>query len=71
MLCFFFLEGAIALASLLALAELVTWWAVVVLPASIAVMVKINDVIAGFNAQGMRKSPLPRGRGLIREGVRK
>jgi hypothetical protein len=46
-LCFCFFEGAIALAVLLALAELVTWWAVLILPATVAVMVKINDLVAG------------------------
>jgi hypothetical protein len=46
-LCFVFLEGAIALGSLLALAELVSWWGVLVLPVTVAVMVKLNDVIAG------------------------
>ncbi|WP_405430126.1 hypothetical protein [Micromonospora sp. NBC_00617] len=45
-LCFLFFEGAIALAVLLALAELVTWWAVVVLPVVVAAMVKINDMVA-------------------------
>ncbi|WP_331461020.1 hypothetical protein [Micromonospora tarapacensis] len=45
-LCFVFFEGAIALAALLALAELVSWWAVLVLPAAVAVMVKLNDVVA-------------------------
>ncbi|MER7460193.1 hypothetical protein [Micromonospora sp. NPDC126480] len=45
-LCFVFFEGAIALAALLALAELVTWWAVLVLPATVAVMVKLNDLVA-------------------------
>lgn len=47
LLCFAFFEGAIALAALLALAELAQWWVVLVLPASIAAMVKLNDVIAG------------------------
>ena len=46
-LCFVFLEGAVALGILLALAELVSWWGVLVLPATVAVMVKLNDVIAG------------------------
>ncbi|MDG4796129.1 hypothetical protein [Micromonospora sp. WMMD1082] len=45
-LCFIFFEGTIALAALLALAELVTWWAVLVLPAAVAVMVKLNDLVA-------------------------
>ncbi|MFC0506866.1 hypothetical protein [Micromonospora costi] len=45
-LCFLFFEGTVALAALLALAELVSWWAVVVLPAVVAVMVKLNDMVA-------------------------
>jgi hypothetical protein len=49
-LCFVFLEGAIALGILLALAELVSWWGVIVLPVTVAVMVKLNDVIAGSAA---------------------
>ena len=47
-LCFIFLEGAVALGILLALAELVSWWGVIVLPVTVAAMVKINDVIAGL-----------------------
>ncbi|GIM89074.1 hypothetical protein [Paractinoplanes toevensis] len=46
-LCFVFLEGAVALGILLALAELVSWWGVLVLPLTVAVMVKLNDTIAG------------------------
>ncbi|MFC0099102.1 hypothetical protein ACFFKH_16435 [Micromonospora marina] len=45
-LCFLFFEGAVALAVLLALAELVSWWAVLVLPVAVAAMVKLNDVVA-------------------------
>ncbi len=45
-LCFLFFEGAVALAVLLALAELVRWWAVLVLPAVVAAMVKLNDLVA-------------------------
>lgn len=45
-LCFLFFEGVVALAALLALAELVSWWAVLVLPAVVAVMVKLNDLVA-------------------------
>lgn len=46
-LCFLFFEGAVAFAVLLALAELVSWWAVAVLPLAVAVMVKLNDEVAG------------------------
>ncbi|MFI2712810.1 hypothetical protein ACH495_22070 [Micromonospora sp. NPDC018662] len=45
-LCFLFFEGAVALAVLLSLAELVSWWAVLVLPTAVAAMVKLNDVVA-------------------------
>ncbi len=38
-------ECMIALAVLLALAELVSWWAVLALPLSIAAMVKANDLV--------------------------
>jgi hypothetical protein len=50
-LCFIFLEGAVALGVLLALAELVSWWGVLVLPLTVALMVKLNDVIAGALSQ--------------------
>jgi hypothetical protein len=53
-LCFVFLEGAIALGILLALAELVSWWGVLVLPVTVAVMVKLNDVVAGALTRASR-----------------
>lgn len=56
-LCFVFFEGAIALGILLAFAELVSWWAVLLLPASVAVMVKINDVVAGAVARSAARMP--------------
>lgn len=57
-LCFVFLEGAVALGILLALAELVSWWGVVVLPISVAAMVKLNDVVAGaLTHQQLRVTP--------------
>ena len=56
-LCFMFLEGTIALGVLLALAELVSWWGVLVLPLTVAVMVKLNDVIAGAVGPQVVTSP--------------
>lgn len=56
-LCFIFLWGAIALGVLLAVAKLASWWAVLALPVAVAVMVKLNDVVAGATA---RKPPPPR-----------
>ncbi|GAA2896714.1 hypothetical protein Acy02nite_81150 [Actinoplanes cyaneus] len=54
LLCFVFLEGAFALGVLLALAELVSWWGVLLLPAAVAVMVKFNDLVAGWLAPPAR-----------------
>lgn len=51
LLCFVFLEGAVVLGILLALAELVSWWGVVVLPVAVALMVKFNDLVAGTFVQ--------------------
>ena len=45
--CFLLFEGTIALGLLLALAELVDWPVVVLLPVGVAVMVKLNDLVAG------------------------
>jgi hypothetical protein len=56
-LCFVFFEGAVALGILLALAELVSWWGVLVLPATVAVMVKLNDVVAGSLARAAAPGP--------------
>jgi hypothetical protein len=45
-LCFLFFEGAVAFSVLLSLAELVSWWSVLVFPAVVAGLVKINDIVA-------------------------
>src|SRR5918997_6879273 len=44
---FLLLECTVAVAILLALAELVSWWAVPLLPVLVAVMVKVNDMVGG------------------------
>jgi hypothetical protein len=44
---FVFFEGSVMLAVLLSLAEIVAWWSVLVIPATVGVMVKLNDVVAG------------------------
>lgn len=44
---FLLFECMIAAGVLLALAELVSWWAVPVLPAVVAIMVKVNDMAIG------------------------
>ncbi|GAA0548588.1 hypothetical protein GCM10010172_33050 [Paractinoplanes ferrugineus] len=63
-LCFVFLEGAIALGILLALAELVSWWGVLVLPTIVALMVKLNDVIAGALSRPSSPAAFPRAQPL-------
>jgi hypothetical protein len=40
-------EGSIGIAVLLALAEIISWWGVFAIPASVALMVKLNDIVAG------------------------
>lgn len=45
--CFVLFEGALTLGTLLALAELASWWTVIALPVAVAVMVKLNDTVAG------------------------
>lgn len=66
LLCFAFFEGAIALAALLALAELAQWWVVLVLPLSVAAMVKLNDVIAGAVIRAGRSTRAPKALGRAR-----
>jgi hypothetical protein len=49
-LCFLYFEGSIVLGVLLVLAELARWPVLVALPATIATMVKVNDLVAGVLA---------------------
>jgi hypothetical protein len=64
-LCFVFLEGAVALGILLALAELVSWWGVLVLPLTVAAMVKLNDLVAGVLARPAPQPLRPGGAGTV------
>jgi hypothetical protein len=57
LLCFVFFEAMVALGVLLALAELTNWWSVVVLPVSVAAMVKINDAVAAAVARSANRAP--------------
>ena len=66
--CFLLLEGTIALGLLLALAELVDWPVVVLLPAGVAVMVKVNDLLAGSALPRLvrgRPAPVARGTAVV------
>ncbi|WP_347404675.1 hypothetical protein [Solwaraspora sp. WMMD1047] len=57
LLCFAFFEGTLILAFLLALAELISWWGLLILPASVAVMVKVNDLVAAAVARSAARVP--------------
>jgi hypothetical protein len=49
-------EGSIAAPILLALAEILDWWSVLVIPVVVAAVVKFNDVVLGL----ARTPPPPR-----------
>lgn len=57
MLCFLLLEGAALVGLVLALAELVDWWAILVLPILVAIMVKANDLVAAVVVRSAAKVP--------------
>jgi hypothetical protein len=54
---FLLFEGSIGLSVLLALAEIVNWWGLVAIPVAVAVMVKLNDVVAGSLGRPLAVSP--------------
>ena len=64
--CFFLFEGMVALAVLLSLAELVNWWSVVVLPAVVAGLVKINDSVASVYGRSSAFRRANQARGIAR-----
>jgi hypothetical protein len=51
LMCFLLFEGVVGLAILLSLAELVNWLSVLVLPAIVAGLVKVNDIVAAAFAR--------------------
>lgn len=55
--CFLLFEAVLAFGALLALAELVPWWGALALPAVVAVMVKLNDLIAGSVSRSYGHGP--------------
>jgi hypothetical protein len=66
--CFLLFEGTIVLGLLLALSELVDWQVVVLLPAGVAVMVKLNDLLAGTALHRLvrgRPGPVARGTAVV------
>jgi hypothetical protein len=58
-------EGSIGVAVLLALAEFVSWWGVLAIPASVALMVKLNDIVAGAAIRPLVFAATPRLAGVV------
>ncbi|NUS72511.1 MAG: hypothetical protein HOQ05_03805 [Corynebacteriales bacterium] len=56
LMCFLYLEGSIGTALVLALTAWVSWWALLVLPVTVAAMVKLNDYVAGVMNQAKKKA---------------
>ncbi|GIJ49725.1 hypothetical protein Val02_66110 [Virgisporangium aliadipatigenens] len=56
---FLFVECAIAAGILLALAELVSWWAVPLLPVLVAAVVKVNDMVGGVGGMASSRQSAP------------
>ena len=65
---FLLFEGSIALGALLALAEITNWWGVVAVPAAVAAMVKLHDVVAGALVRPLALAQL-RAPGVLRSRV--
>jgi hypothetical protein len=57
LLCFIFFEGTLIFGFLLALAELISWWGILTLPATVALMVKLNDLVATAVARAADRVP--------------
>jgi hypothetical protein len=62
---FLLFEGSILLGVLLALAEIISWWGAPVIPLAVAVMVKLNDMVASTLdlrplAEAQLRTPRPR-----------
>jgi hypothetical protein len=50
-------EGSIIVPALLAFAELLEWWSVLVIPVMSAVLVKFNDLVAGLPVRALLRPP--------------
>jgi hypothetical protein len=72
LMCSALFEGVIGLAVLLSLAELVSWWSILVLPVLVAVLVKVNDIISGAFARNDQtmKFTTRRGANAVRGSAR-
>ena len=55
-------DAVLVLTGLLVLADLVSAWALLVLPLSVAAVVKLHDVVAGLLRPGTPTAPVPQDR---------
>ena len=58
-------EGSIVVPVVLSLAEILEWWSVLVVPVTVAALVKFNDVVVGLAHGSHRRGPTP-ARGVAR-----
>lgn len=61
-------EGSIVVSIVLALAEILVWWGVLVVPGAVAAAVKLNDVVVGLVHRPPRRAPA---RGVARVPIRR
>jgi hypothetical protein len=66
---FILCEGSVLIAVMLALADIIRWSGVFVIPVAVAVMVKLNDVVAGVLARPVAIAQLNTGRMLAGPAV--
>jgi hypothetical protein len=59
---FMLFEGSVITPALLAFADLLEWWSVLIVPAVVAALVKFNDVVVGVP----RRRPPDAARGVAR-----
>ena len=57
-LCGLFFEGSLLVAGFVALAELASWWSLLVLPLTVAALVKTDDLVTGWRADAVRNAAL-------------
>ncbi len=55
-------DAVLVLAGLLVLADLASAWTLVILPLSVAAIVKLHDVVAGLLPRGTPMAPVPQDR---------
>ena len=70
LMTFVVFEGSIIVTAVLAFADLLDWWSVLLIPAMVAVLVKFNDLVAALPIRAMLRPPdAARGVARVRQPV--